>query len=210
MRDTFLGVGLALIAFALGHQLGFLLAYGSDADGVLRSTGHGVQWLLTATSVALLAAVMALAAIRRLVGLRRLASVAAADPAVLPLAGVREFLREAGGLWAVTLPLAAALFAVNENLERLGAGLPLPGISVLWTEGPSFAAIFALVSLAVALVAAMYRWRRDLLLARLRRRVCRWVRPASTPHRPPEAAGPFGSSLVPTLRGRAPPSVAGI
>jgi hypothetical protein len=68
-----------------------------------------------------------------------------------------------------TALIGAALLTIQENLERaaLGQAMPGPGI-LLSAEYPAGLWIAIAVGLAVGLVAALFEWRRRLLLARLR------------------------------------------
>ena len=70
--------------------------------------------------------------------------------------------------WSFILPVALVLFVGVENLEHVSVGLPAPGLSVLGSsQYHSVFGVFLLVSLLAALVDALYRWRRDVLVARI-------------------------------------------
>lgn len=61
------------------------------------------------------------------------------------------------------------LISIQENIERAAIGQAMPGLGILLT--PEFAGglwITLAVGLAVGLVAALFDWRRQVLLARLR------------------------------------------
>ena len=66
------------------------------------------------------------------------------------------------------LPVSLALFVVVENLEHLSVGLAAPGLGVLGSvQYHGVIGVFVLVSLVAALIDALYRWRRDVLIARI-------------------------------------------
>ena len=66
------------------------------------------------------------------------------------------------------LPVALVLFVVVENLEHVSVGLPAPGLAVLGSyQYHSVVGVFAAISFLAALVDALYRWRRDVLVARI-------------------------------------------
>jgi hypothetical protein len=63
----------------------------------------------------------------------------------------------------------AVLLTIQENIERAGVGLPLPGASLLLSRGYPWAGLVVVaVGLAVGFVVALFRWRRDVLVARIR------------------------------------------
>jgi hypothetical protein len=63
----------------------------------------------------------------------------------------------------------AVLLTMQENVERAWVGLPTPGLALLLSPAyPGSLVIVAGISLAVGLVMALVRWRRDVLIARLR------------------------------------------
>lgn len=167
-------VGTALVALVLTHSVVFLVRYGSAYGEALAHNGHDLAWSLAVWSAAILGIVLALAGVARLVVLgrsaREIPQSGSSSPVrtltslrVRPL--VRAWLFTSARLALVT----AALLTIQENLERAGAGLPQPGIGlVVSPEYPWAVAIIALVSLAVGFVVALYRWRREVLLARIR------------------------------------------
>jgi hypothetical protein len=119
--------------------------------------------------------------------------------------GVPHLLWQTLRLWATILPIALLLLLANENLERAAIGLPLPGIGVIAAAGP----IFAAVALALAILAALYGWRRDLLMSRLAAARLGWRRPTTLRHpRLPWVDRRPGSIVGRRLAGRAPPSIA--
>lgn len=164
-------LGTALVALVLTHSLVFLVRYGSAYGEALAHNGHDLAWSLAVWSAAVLGIGLALAGAVRLAVLARSARSSGspgAVPARTQLRGralIRGWLLASGRLAAVT----TVLLTLQENLERAGAGLPRPGIGlVVSPEYPGAVAIIALVSLAVGFVVALYRWRRDALLARIR------------------------------------------
>ena len=204
-----LAVALSLITLVLAHQLVYLATYGARAGVELARTGHDVQWSLTVASVALLTNGMAALAVRELVRLSRQACSAAGVAVDPRTSGARHLARDMFVLWIPTFVAAAALFVLVENAERLAAGLPAPGLAVL--SASTFSdplLIFEFVSGVVALVAALYRWRRDVLVARIRAVTRRWPRARATflPAANQIIRQPSAFALRPP--GRAPPLLA--
>lgn len=161
---------LQLVALVLAHDLIFLARYGSRFGEMLVHTGHGESWTAAATtSLVLGGALAALAAIR----LARLGLLVrrhgATRDAVSGGLGPRRLLRA----WLRIAPrltfLGVVILSIQENLERASIGRAMPGPGILLT--PEYAGglwIAIAVGLAVGLVAALFEWRRGVLLARLR------------------------------------------
>lgn len=161
---------LQLVALVLAHDLIFLARYGSRFGEMLVHTGHGESWAAAATtSLVLGGALAALAAIRlarlgllvRRHGATRRAVTGDLEPRPL----LRAWLRIAPRL---TL-LGVVILSIQENLERASIGGAMSGPGILLT--PEYAGglwIAIAVGLAVSLVAALFEWRRTILLARLR------------------------------------------
>ena len=201
---------LTLVALVVAHDLVFLLTYGAGYDEALAQSGHDGSW---ATAVAVV-----LAAGIGLFGLAtwqlyRLGVVARSiDPAA-----VRRSSSASGlawrllGLWWRLYATTTFLFVIQENVEHQRIGEALPGLSVLGSGEYSDAAfVIAIVTLAVAAVGALFRWRRDLLVARIasaRQAEYRLIervlpRPAATRDGRPESFVGRGLAV------RAPPSPA--
>lgn len=210
-RRDVLAIGpMVLAALVLGHDLTYLLTYGPDYQTALLRTGHGETWTAAVVTVALLSVALVVLAGLRLVTLAREARQLQASTR-----GVRgraaDLLHGFIGLWGLVLFGAAWLFVVNENVEQASSHLPLTGIRVLvGAEGNLLPLlVLTLASGLVAAVAALYRWRRDTLVARLRQARGRWSRARS--HRLPR---PWPSlpqpdaTLARLLAGRDPPRLA--
>ncbi len=202
---------LALVVFALAHNLTFLVTYDQNAGEALARTGHGPQWTATLILVAILAAALAIAAAARLLQLSRLAhdlDGVATNPAH---GGTRELGRDLVRAWLQILGCSLVVFVGAENLERVTAGLPAPGLGVLGSGEYHLAlAVFALTALAAALVEALYRWRRDVLVALIAAARARWGRDRSPARRPRIAWVDRSHAAIARSRitGRAPPLAA--
>jgi hypothetical protein len=195
---------LSLAVFVLGHDLLFLLASGASYRTALQQSGHGAAWDTTVLTVVGAVALLAGLALRRLVVLSRMARGLDRSPESAEQS-VTRLIRHTLQLWALILPIALVLLVANENLERAAIGLPLPGLGVLLAAGP----IFAAVALGVAIVAALYGWRRDLLVSRLAEARRRWrASTASTHPRLPWVNRRPGSIVGRRQAGRAPPRLA--
>ena len=207
-RDRFRLATLAAVAFVLAHDTVFLLTDGGSFGVALARTGHGDQWTGTVLIVATLALSLAAAGALRLLRLSRLArdldagdiSVREGRPADL----VSHLLKA----WLVILPVALIVFVIVENLEHLSVGLPAPGLAVLGSaQYHAVLGVFAVVSLGAALVDALYRWRRDVLVARIEaaRARLRHPRSVAAPDRLPWLDRRHASIIGNRISGRAPP-----
>jgi len=164
-----LGVlGTTLVALVLAHSLVFLVRYGSAYGEALAHAGHDLAWTIAVVSSGVLGAGLALA------GLFQLYRLGAGGSMPGPSVGrpddpgpslTSRWLTTSVRLAATT----AILLTIQENVERAGVGLPTPGIGLLLSaDYPWAVVIVAAVGLAIGLVVALYGWRRDVLVARLR------------------------------------------
>jgi hypothetical protein len=197
-----------LVALVLAHDLVFLARYGSRYNEELVHAGHGGTWAAAAETSLLLGAVLAAAGIFRLVRLRLLLRGGpsnAARPGSLPVRSLLKAWRRAALLIA---PTTVALLTIQENIERWAVTHQLPGPAILLTPeyaGGLWIALF--VGLAVALVVALFQWRRATLLARLRAAHQRLLRAATNHarHTGVEIKPPADSLLGRRSALRAPP-----
>jgi hypothetical protein len=206
-RDLLALAALSLAALVLGHDLIFLLTYGAGVGVGLQRTGHGLAWLVTMVTAAMVAGTMSALAIRRLVVLSGLARDLERGLVHVRGGSRSELGRRILRLWAPILVIALALFVANENLERAAVGMPLPGVAVLFAS-PHLPTVlvFALVALFVAAFAGLYRWRRDVLAARVVAARVRWTEGQPLALRPRRWADWRRPSIVGRrLAGRAPP-----
>ena len=149
---------LVLAVLVVGHNVVFLLAYGPAYAAALAQTGHGDRWDETVRAVLAALGLLAAAASLRVAYLHRLVRRSAAGGGPDRLSA-RTYARSLLPLWARLFAMSVVLFVVQENYERVSAGLALPGLGVLGSTqilGP--VPVFLLVSLAVAAVAALFRW----------------------------------------------------
>ena len=199
---------LALAVLVVGHNLVFLLAYGPAYAAALAQTGHGSRWDETVRAVLAAVCLLTAAASVRVAYLHRLVRRSAAGGGPDRLSA-GTYARALLPLWARVFAIAVVLFVVQENYERASAGLTLPGLGVLGSTqilGP--VPVFLLVSLAVAAVAALFRWG----IAALEEQIAagRARLPAVAPEpRPRFRTDPIRSAssvIARNLAGRAPPA----
>jgi hypothetical protein len=204
-------ISTTVVTLVLAHELVFLARYGSDYGVALIYSGHGEAWQQSVSFVLLLGCVLLVAALLRLhqLGLRVRALARPARRAGRPPG--REDLHYRPLLWtwlqttAWLAPCVAILLTIQENAERAAVGLPTPGLWLLGSpDYPAGAWIVLAVSAVVALVASLYRWRRDRLVARLRAARLRFARAPRLP-RLVHRRIPRGSRLARRLGLRAPP-----
>jgi hypothetical protein len=207
-RDRLRLATLAAVAFVLAHDTVFLLTDGGSFGQALARTGHGDQWTGTVIVVASLAVSLAVAGIIRLARLSHLARELDAGGISIGEGRVVDLVSHLLKAWLLILPVALLMFVVVENLEHLSVGLPAPGLAVLGSaQYHSVLGVFAVVSFLAALVDALYRWRRDVLVARIaaaRARLGRSPR-LLVRHRLPRLDRRHASITSNRISGRAPP-----
>lgn len=159
-------VAMTLVALVVAHNLVFLLAYGAAYDEALAHSGHDGSWG-TAVAIVLTGGICLF-----LLAGWRLYRLGVIARAIVPAAGHapggvglgRRFV----GLWWRLSAASTLLFVVQENVEHQRVGEGLPGLAVLGSaEYPDAALVIAGVALVVALVGALFLWRRDVLIARI-------------------------------------------
>ena len=158
---------LALAVLVVGHNLVFLITYGSGSSVALIRTGHGSRWDETVRVVLAAEILLAAAATLRLAYLYRLVRRLSPECKAGGLSA-RGYIRAMLPLWAGLFATSMLLFVLQENLEHWGSGLGWPGLSVLGSAayvGPI--PVFALVSFFVAAVVALFRWGVGTLTARI-------------------------------------------
>ncbi len=200
----------ALVAFVLAHDVIFLVTYRGGTGAALLRSGHDERWTSTVIVVAVLAVGLLATGVARLVELARLAG--ALDTGSSRIRHGRTYLlRHLLRGWLIVFTLTVVLFLGVENLEHLSVGLPAPGLGVL--RSPEYQAaplILAAVSLLVALVEALYRWRHEVLVARIAAARARWARSSGAAARPwfPWVERRHRSIAGHHVAGRAPPLTA--
>jgi hypothetical protein len=163
---------LQLAALVLAHELVFLARYGSRFGEALVHSGHGEAWTAAVLASIGLAVGLAAAGAFRLAWLGLLVhrrGRVRVDPAAARTLAVRSLLRA----WLRVAPrmalLSVVLLSIQENLEHWAIGQATPGAGILMSsEYPDALWITIGVAFAVSLVAALFEWRRRVLLARLR------------------------------------------
>jgi hypothetical protein len=196
---------MALVALVVAHNLIYLVEYGQDFTAALSRTGHDGTWSRAVALVLLAGLVGALAANFQLQRLSRRAAAVGTESLGERLG--RRFVIRWLALGSRLLVVTTVLFAVQENLEHLQAGLALPGLGAVLPPDQLLALpVIAVVALTVALIGALFGWRIEVLQARLRaaRNVPR-LAPARPPHPISSDQPRPGRRLGPGVAGRAPP-----
>jgi len=161
---------LALASFAAGHELIYLLSHGPGQgyEAAMREGGHDRYWtsfvLVVLVVLACLVAITAaqLRRLRRLAARTAIGGLSVRDPATT------RYLRLLVPLWLRVAAVAVAGYLLQENVETVSGGGPLPGFGVISGEHGLAVPILVVVSLVVSAVGALVGWRREILLARLR------------------------------------------
>lgn len=204
-RATWIARAIVVAAtLALAHDLTFLARYGSAYGEALVHAGHGRTWTNAVLVCIALGAALLVTGGAQLWRLRAAASAKKTGPR--GTLGLRELVGSWAGFAVRLAPVVAVLLTVQENVERAAIGIREPDPAILASnEYPSALAIVAAVAIAVSFIVALFRWRRDALLARIR--VTITPRPRSLPaHLPPRRSDARrGSTLGRSLGLRAPP-----
>jgi hypothetical protein len=198
---------LQLVAVVLAHQLVFLVRYGSRYGEALVHSGHGTAWGDTVTSVLVLGGGLALLAVAQLARLGLVARTIGGPAAE----GVLQRRALIAGWLRLGPPMAALtglVLTIQENLERASIGAATSSAAILLSpEYPGGLWIAIVVGLAAGLLAALFVWRRRILLARIRAARAR-LRQGTTANpvpRPARVVPPVGSLLGRNSALRAPP-----
>ena len=197
---------LVAVSAVAAHQATYLLRFQGVARAVVDEPAHDAVWAPLVALVAVAGILVGLVASSQV---RRLAAHAAHDSGTAhPRRELRSFALDVASLW-LRLGIATALvYAFQENIEHILAGLGPSGLDALVAHGPVPVLVVLFSSLLVAAVAALVRWRCRELLARIARARSRRARQAARAPRPslsirlprPVALGARGS--------RAPPEAA--
>lgn len=164
---------LALVGLVLVHTIVYAGQAGSgDRFAAAMSAGGHDGWWLPAAGLILIAGLILLArSVGLLARLEAAASAGAAASDATPGATPPAVLyrREVIAIWRRLLPTVVVLFAIQENVEQGLAHGRLPGFDVLVGAGAGIVLpALAIVTLAIAAVGALVRWRITSLRARIR------------------------------------------
>ncbi len=195
---------VVVVSLALAHDLTFLARYGSVYGEALVHAGHGPTWTnAVLVSLALGTGLVVAAAVQ----LWRLSAAARAiRTGRIAMSSVRELVRSWAGLATQLAAVVAVLLTVQENIERAAMGIRTVDPAILVSAEYSGAlAIVGVVAIAVGFVLAMFRWRRDALLARIRAALTARPRPLAA-HVPMRRSAARRESILGRSLGlRAPP-----
>lgn len=193
-RLTGLAVAFALqlLALVLAHEVVFLARWGSRYNEALAHGGHGESWGSAVITVLGLGALVAALALGRLAHLGLLLRRATGRTRMGSTASHRSRLERRDLVRASLIGVprtaiaTAVLLTIQEHLERSSVGFGPTGPGILLS--PEYAGglwIALAVGFAVGLVAALFEWRRRVLLARLRSHRPRLARAATAAGRRP-------------------------
>jgi hypothetical protein len=164
------------ISVLIGHDAIFALQYGlgDNLRQAMSLGGHDGYWMaLSVVIVGLALAVLAREGQRwlRLWLRTRTIRTRATER------GRPTWLPEVRRIWPALLALTSIAFAIQENIEHVAIGEPAPGLGVLvGAEHPAAIPILAAITLLVAAVGSLVRWRVAILEYRV----------ATAAHRPRE------------------------
>ncbi len=198
---------LVLASLAASHELIYLLAHGPGAEyaRAMQEGGHDRYWTTFILTVAVVSLGLVAVALRQIRRLSRQASMIRTGRLSVDDRGLGLLARLTARLWLLVGPATSVAFIVQENLETTTAGHPLPGMGVVSGEHAVALPVIAFASLLVALIGALVRWGRHVLLARLRRSLWPVRRRAPRTLRPSSISRPTSASTVRSHGLRAPP-----
>ena len=160
-------LALATLGILVAHDAVFVAQFGLGAgyEAAMARTAHGYWPAFVLLSV-LIAGVGAITAAR---ALARLGRTARGLPVAPPAPGTPAYWPEVRRLWPRLFAVVLVGFAVQENIEHHLAGGGWPGLWVLSAPDyplsiPSILAVSGLL----AAIGGWVRWRRDVLIGRLR------------------------------------------
>ncbi len=171
---------LVAVSAVAAHQATYLLRFQGVARAVVDEPAHDAVWAPLVVLVAF--AGVAVGAVAWL-QLRRLGAHAAHLRGVAhPRPELLSFIGDAASLWLRVGLATACVYAIQENIEHVLAGLGPNGLDALFAHGPLPVLVVLIASFLVAAVAALVRWRcRELLERIARARSRRARRPARSP-----------------------------
>ena len=197
---------MAFVAVAMGHDLTYVLTH-VDARSLEHALegAHSGYWSSFVMTTALAAAALSGVV---MVQLRRLALQARrfGDLALVPDGTIRILVRLFCRWWLGLIVTSLAIYLLLENVERLATGEALPLLGAVIGDQWLAIPILSFISLALAAVSALVRWRRIVLLARLSGQRRSWPRVSAviTPH--PDVAVPAPVADLRAHGLRAPPA----
>jgi hypothetical protein len=201
-------VALSPVSLVLSHNLAFLATYGAGSEAALRATGHDEGWTSAVRAVIAIFFLLGSVGLVRLLGLWRTARRVERESGMQPRTDWQSFGRAVFVIWAWLGVVTAAWFLLQENVERIAIGQPVPGLQPLLEDGPTGPlAIIAVISLVLAFIGGLFGWG----IAALRARIAAAIAPRGR-HRParvgrPQIAEPHRSNVLSRNLGlRAPPS----
>lgn len=185
--DRLILVVLVLASLAVAHELIYLGAHGSgEAYRVaMTEAGHDGYWSNFIIAVGVVSALLLGVGLAQLRRLARLSAESGAGEVRVRDQSLGHLARLVVPTWGRVAVLTTVVFLVQENVETAIIGHPLPGLYALAGQHGMALPLIVAVSFIVALTRALVRWRRDVLLARLRRAApprpsARRVRPAAS------------------------------
>ncbi len=205
---------LAVVSVWFAHDAVFAAEHGlgSGFAAAMTAGGHDGYWWALSLAVGIVATLLGLWVAIRLVRLTDRTRDVRSRPIAVTAPSYRA---ELAGLWTALFVVTAAAFTLQENIEHLAGHGHLIGLEALsGPEYPLALPVIAVVTLVVAALGALVRWRIAVLEARLAGRLHRPRERGLHGTRPPAAWADIASArahawfLVRLDAGRAPPRIA--
>jgi hypothetical protein len=161
---------LLVVSVFVAHDGVYIAQYGLGGHlaEVMTARGHDTYWPALVGLALIASALLAIGALRVIARLRwRLRGT----PTSLPASpGTPSWRPEVIRIWRILFPLTVLAFAIQENLEALSSQGIVPGIDALiGPDAPLALPVLALVTLALAALGGLVRWRIAILEARVAR-----------------------------------------
>lgn len=208
LRERFVLVMLIAFSTVVTHQVTYVLANPDRHayERAMSSAGHDGWWLPLAFAIIVGLVGLGCLATRELLRLGRLSQ----EHSVGRDEGwsIAGYVRIVASLWMRLALVTAIVYGVQENLEHVATGEAVPGLDVLAVPRGLPIMVILGVSLVIAAIVGLARWRRGVFLARIAAaRLHPAVRGARGPRPEASQRAPL-DSLCRLPRSRAPPQPA--
>ncbi len=170
LRGAFVVVALVMASLAVSHELIYLVAHGAGDEfaQAMQAGGHDGYWIQFALTIAGVTLALSAVGVRQLRRLRHQADAVSAGRLVVRDTGPAILARMTGRLWLLIAGGTTLAYVAQENIEVFAMTGRLPGLDVITGGQIAALPVITLASLVVAVVGGLMRWRRQVLLARIR------------------------------------------
>lgn len=208
-RRIAIAAALSPLALVLSHNLAFLATYGAGSEEALTATGHDQAWSSAVNATITISVLLGMLALIRVVVLWRTARRLEGESGMRGRTDGQAFAGTVLATWWCLALITTCWFLLQENLERVAVGQPLPGLDPLLSEGPiGPLLIIPAISLIIALITGLFLWGITTLRAWIAAALAARLRRRPAPVGMPAGADPHRSKVLSLNLGlRAPPGL---